>query len=111
MLLNRNVCGRQNPAGGVRDADCAHVAEAPCLVGRHAEGVAGVAVAVRAHGDVILVAVRVMQNVGQRCVRLPRQDSIAWRAMELGHGLHDDMGRAQAGRRPSCGRSCRWGPC
>src|SRR5437763_16406980 len=59
MLLNRNVRERQDPAGGVLDADCARFAEAPRLIGRHAEGVAGVAVAVRAPGDVLLVAVRV----------------------------------------------------
>lgn len=30
-------------------------------------------------------------------LRLPVRDSIAWRAMELGHGLHDDMERVQEG--------------
>src|SRR5205085_3943031 len=74
LLLHRNVCGRQNPSIGVLDADCAHFAEAPRLVGRHAEGMAGVAVAVRAHGDVLLVAVRVVQNVGQPGVWLPGQE-------------------------------------
>jgi hypothetical protein len=41
MLLNRHVCRRQSPAVGVPDADCGRVAEAPRLVGRHAEGVVG----------------------------------------------------------------------
>jgi hypothetical protein len=35
MLLNRNVCGRQNPAVGVLDTDCDCFAEAPRLVGRY----------------------------------------------------------------------------
>jgi signal transduction histidine kinase len=58
-----------------------------------------VALAVPEENGTSLAVVAAGGNGGRDLLglRLPRRDSIAWRAMELGHALHDDMQRVAAG--------------